>query len=230
MEAPDATTFSAGSGGPKSMLPGWLWRIPSDDNRQFLTHRNPDDSPTGHLGAIADAHNGSGSVSSEFSPALSVDHLSSRAKSNKPVLYAARRSERFFPREDLVCWHGHPLSAARRQQLWPRLAQRGIEVSRWRHHYHSRDGKVLCSRLSGAVHLYRYRRDWQISACCRRRNHRGWPGQEYPSHCRRILERHHSPILTSSKRLARRERVGEQGSPAADTTQEQLAHRSCKGP
>src|SRR5256885_4941547 len=75
VEAPDEPTFSAGSGGPKSVLAGWLWPIPSDDNWQFLTHPNPDDSPTGNLGARAFAHTGSGSVSSAFSPALSVDPL-----------------------------------------------------------------------------------------------------------------------------------------------------------
>lgn len=87
---PGETTFSAGIGGPESVLPGWLWHIPGDDNQQFLTYRDLDNYPTGNLSAIADAHNGSGPLSSEFSPALSGDYLSSRAKPNKPVLYAAR--------------------------------------------------------------------------------------------------------------------------------------------
>jgi hypothetical protein len=60
VKAPDETTFSAGISGPESVLPGWLWHI-------------PDDSPTSNLNAIADAHHGSGSVSNEFSPALSTD-------------------------------------------------------------------------------------------------------------------------------------------------------------
>jgi len=90
VEAPDETTFSAGIGSPESVLAGWLWRIPGDDNQPFHTHGGPDNSPTGHLGAIADAYNGSGSVSSEFSPALSGDCLSSRAKPNQPLLYPAR--------------------------------------------------------------------------------------------------------------------------------------------
>ena len=73
VEAPDETTFSVGSGGPESELAGWLWPIPGDDTQPFHTHSGPDNSPTGHLAAIADAHHGSGSVSSEFSPALSGD-------------------------------------------------------------------------------------------------------------------------------------------------------------
>jgi hypothetical protein len=73
MEAPDETTLCVGIGGPVSLLPGCLWRIPSDDNQQFHIHSGPDDSPTGNLNTISDAHNGSGSVSSEFSPALSGD-------------------------------------------------------------------------------------------------------------------------------------------------------------
>jgi hypothetical protein len=74
VENPDETTFSAGIGGPESVLPGWLWRITGHDKQQFYTHSGPDDYPTtGNLDAIADAHNGSGSVSSEFSPALSGD-------------------------------------------------------------------------------------------------------------------------------------------------------------
>jgi hypothetical protein len=79
VEASDETTFSAGLGGPESVLAGWLWRIPGDDHQQFHTHSGPDDAPTFTLGAIADAHNGSRSVSSEFSPALSGDYLSCRA-------------------------------------------------------------------------------------------------------------------------------------------------------
>ncbi len=90
VEIPDETTFSAGIVGPEPVLPGWLWCIPGDDNQQFHTHSSPDDYPAGKLGAIADAYNGSGSVSSEFSPALSVDCLSSRAKPDKPLLYPAR--------------------------------------------------------------------------------------------------------------------------------------------
>jgi hypothetical protein len=90
MEAPDDTTFTVGMGGSEFVLPSWLWRILGDHNQQFHTHSSPDDYLTGNLGAIADAHNGSGSVSSEFSPALSSDCLSSRAKSDKPLLYSAR--------------------------------------------------------------------------------------------------------------------------------------------
>ena len=71
--APDETPFSTDIGGPEPVLPGWLWRILSDDNQHFHNHSHPDDSPTRNLNAIADAHNGSRSVSSEFSPALSVD-------------------------------------------------------------------------------------------------------------------------------------------------------------
>ena len=82
MEAPDEHTFSAGIGGPESVLAGWLWCIPGDDNQQCHAHSGPDDSPTFTIGAIADAHNGSRSVSSEFPPALSGDYLSSQAKPN----------------------------------------------------------------------------------------------------------------------------------------------------
>jgi hypothetical protein len=67
VEDPDESTFIAGIGGPESVLPGWLWRIPSDDNQQIHTHSSPDYYPT------TDAHNGSGPVSSGFSPALSGD-------------------------------------------------------------------------------------------------------------------------------------------------------------
>jgi hypothetical protein len=77
VEAPDETPFSTDIGGPEPVLPGWLWRILSDDNQHlhfhFHNHSHPDDSPTRNLNAIADAHNGSRPVSSEFSPALSVD-------------------------------------------------------------------------------------------------------------------------------------------------------------
>jgi hypothetical protein len=57
VEAPGETTFSAGIGGPESVLPGWLWCIPRDDNQQFHIYSDPDDYLTGNLGAIADAHN-----------------------------------------------------------------------------------------------------------------------------------------------------------------------------
>jgi hypothetical protein len=57
VEAPDETTFSLGIGGPEPVLAGWLWRISNDDNQQFYTHCGPDDSPTGNLRAIANAHN-----------------------------------------------------------------------------------------------------------------------------------------------------------------------------
>ncbi len=90
VKVPDETAFSAVIGDPESVLPGWLWCILGDDNHQFHTHSSPDDYPAGNLGAIADAYNGSGSVSSEFSPALSVDCLSSRAKPDKSLLYPAR--------------------------------------------------------------------------------------------------------------------------------------------
>jgi hypothetical protein len=73
VEVPDETTIGVGIGGPESVLPGCLWRILSDDIQQFHAHSGPDDSPTGNLNAIADPHNGSGSVSSAFSPALPVD-------------------------------------------------------------------------------------------------------------------------------------------------------------
>ena len=90
VEVPVETTFSAGIGDPESVLHGWLWCILGDDNQQFHAHSSPDDYPTGNLGAIADTYNGSRSVSSEFSPALSVDCLSSRAKPDKSLLYLAR--------------------------------------------------------------------------------------------------------------------------------------------
>ena len=57
VEAPHETTFSAGIGGPESVLPGWLWCIPRDDNQQFHIYSDPDDYLTGNLGAIADTHN-----------------------------------------------------------------------------------------------------------------------------------------------------------------------------
>src|SRR5262245_5848208 len=90
VEVPDETTFCLGIGDPESVLPGRLWCISSDDNQPFHIYSGSDGYPTGNLGAIANAHNGSGSVSSEFSPALSADCLSSRAKTNKPLLYPAR--------------------------------------------------------------------------------------------------------------------------------------------
>jgi hypothetical protein len=73
VEASDEITLSAGSGRPVSEPTNWLWRIPSDDNKQFHIHSSPYDYPTSNLHTIADAHAGSGSVSSEFPPALSVD-------------------------------------------------------------------------------------------------------------------------------------------------------------
>ena len=56
VEAPDETMRSADNGGSESVLVGWLWWIPGDDHQQFPSHSDPDDSPTGHLGAIAHAH------------------------------------------------------------------------------------------------------------------------------------------------------------------------------
>ena len=72
-EAPDETPFSTDIGGPESVLPGCLWRIPGDDKQQFHIYSVSNDSPTLNLNAIADTHNGSGPVPGEFSPALSFD-------------------------------------------------------------------------------------------------------------------------------------------------------------
>ena len=89
-EAHDETTFSAGIGCPEPVLSGRLWRASCDDHQPCHTHEDHGDSPAGNLDTTADTYTRPGSLSSEFSSALSAHYLSSRTEPNQPMLHAAR--------------------------------------------------------------------------------------------------------------------------------------------